>query len=114
MCNVGLQAKKEYDSDDEEDAKKTEVVEDPGTLNDEYRWCLSLDCEILSIFLSAALQMATATDIQDIADILGVTFQEHCSATPLKVFCIIFESVFVFVFLFAFVSVFVQYGGTLQ
>ena len=36
-------------------------------------------------FLSAALQMATATDIQDIADILGVTFQEHCSATPLKV-----------------------------
>ena len=42
-CNVGLQAKKEYDSDDEEDAKKTEVVEDPGTLNDEYRWCLSLD-----------------------------------------------------------------------
>ena len=35
-------------------------------------------------FLSAALQMATATDIQDIADILGVTFQEHCSATPLK------------------------------
>ena len=88
MCNVGLQAKKEYDSDDEEDAKKTEVVEDPGTLNDEYRWCLSLDCEILSIFLSAALQMATATDIQDIADILGVTFQEHCSATPLKVFCI--------------------------
>ena len=93
MCNVGLQAKKEYDSDDEEDAKKTEVVEDPGTLNEEYRWCLSLDCEILSIFLSAALQMATATDIQDIADILGVTFQEHCSATPLKVF--IFESVFV-------------------
>ena len=43
MCNVSLQAKKEYDSDDEEDAKKTEVVEDPGTLNDEYRWCLSLD-----------------------------------------------------------------------
>ena len=43
MCDVGLQAKKEYDSDDEEDAKKTEVVEDPGTLNDEYRWCLSLD-----------------------------------------------------------------------
>ena len=37
MCNVGLQAKKEYDSDDEEDAKKTEVVEDPGTLNEEYR-----------------------------------------------------------------------------
>jgi hypothetical protein len=29
--------------------------------------------------------MATATDIQDIADILGVTFQEHCSATALKV-----------------------------
>ena len=36
------------------------------------------------VLLSAALQMATATDIQDIADILGVTFQEHCSATPLK------------------------------
>ena len=93
MCNVGLQAKKEYDSDDEEDAKKTEVVEDPGTLNDEYRWCLEFGflgfhkCKILSIFFSAALQMATATDIQDIADILGVTFQEHCSATPLKVFC---------------------------
>jgi len=63
--------KKEYDSDDEDEHKKVEVVEDPGTLNDEY---------------SAALQMATATDIQDIADILGVTFQEHCSATPLKVF----------------------------
>ena len=28
---------------------------------------------------------ATPTDIQDIADILGVTFQEHCMATPLKV-----------------------------
>jgi len=63
--------KKEYDSDDEDEHKKVEVVEDPGTLNDEY---------------SAALQMATATDIQDIADILGVTFQEHCSATQLKVF----------------------------
>ena len=46
--------------------------------------------------------MATATDIQDIADILGVTFQEHCSATPLKVFRIYFEIVFVFAFVFAF------------
>ena len=35
--------------------------------------------------LSQALQMATAGDIQDIADILGVTFQEHCVATALKV-----------------------------
>ena len=34
---------------------------------------------------TAALQLATATDIQDIADILGVTFQEHCKATQLKV-----------------------------
>ena len=32
-----FQVKKEYDSDDEEEQKKTEVVEDPGTLNDEYR-----------------------------------------------------------------------------
>lgn len=60
-----------YDSDDEEEAKKKEVVEDPGVLDDEY---------------TQALQIATATDIQDIADILGVTFQEHCSATALKVF----------------------------
>lgn len=60
-----------YDSDDEEHEKKREVVEDTGSLDDEY---------------SQALQMATATDIQDIADILGVTFQEHCSATLLKVF----------------------------
>ena len=40
------------------------------------------------IFISAisqALQIATAGDIQDIADILGVTFQEHCVATTLKV-----------------------------
>jgi len=59
-----------YDSDDE-DEKKKDVVEDPGVLDDEY---------------SQALQMATATDIQDIADILGVTFQEHCQATALKVF----------------------------
>ena len=59
-----------YDSDDEEEAKKKEVVEDPGVLDDEY---------------TQALQIATATDIQDIADILGVTFQEHCSATALKV-----------------------------
>ena len=53
--------------------------------------------------------MATATDIQDIADILGVTFQEHCSATPLKVFCLTtvnFENVFLFAN-FAF-------GGTIQ
>ena len=53
--------------------------------------------------------MATATDIQDIADILGVTFQEHCSATPLKVFCLTtvnFENVFLFAN-FAF-------GGTFQ
>ena len=34
--------------------------------------------------------MATATDIQDIADILGVTFQEHCSATLLKVGQVVF------------------------
>ena len=34
---------------------------------------------------SQALLSATATDIQDIADILGVTFQEHCVATALKV-----------------------------
>ena len=34
---------------------------------------------------SQALLSATATDIQDIADILGVTFQEHCMATALKV-----------------------------
>ena len=66
-------------------------------------WILGFqNCEILSIFLSAALQMATATDIQDIADILGVTFQEHCSATPLKVFRIYFEIVYVFAFVFAF------------
>ena len=33
----GDQVKKEYDSDDEDEHKKVEVVEDPGTLNDEYR-----------------------------------------------------------------------------
>jgi len=59
---------KEYSSDEEEE----KVPEDDSAeLDDEY---------------SQALQMATATDIQDIADILGVTFQEHCSATPLKFF----------------------------
>ena len=36
-------------------------------------------------YFRQALLGATATDIQDIADILGVTFQEHCAATPLKV-----------------------------
>ena len=35
--------------------------------------------------ISQALSVATAGDIQDIADILGVTFQEHCVATTLKV-----------------------------
>ena len=40
--------------------------------------------EIIKTF-SQALLSATATDIQDIADILGVTFQEHCMATALKV-----------------------------
>jgi len=63
-------APKEYDSDDE-DEKQKPVEEYSGEIDDEY---------------SQALQMATATDIQDIADILGVTFQEHCSATPLKAF----------------------------
>lgn len=62
--------KPEYDSDDE-DEKKQVVEEDSSELDDEY---------------SQALQMATAGDIQDIADILGVTFQEHCVATTLKVF----------------------------
>ena len=45
-------------------------------------------CSISIIYLSIsrqALMTATPTDIQDIADILGVTFQEHCMATPLKV-----------------------------
>lgn len=37
------------------------------------------------LLFSQALLTATATDIQDIADILGVTFQEHCMATALKV-----------------------------
>ena len=29
---------------------------------------------------------ATLTDLMEIADILGVTYQDHCSATQLKVF----------------------------
>jgi len=62
--------KPEYDSDDEDEKKKV-AEEDPADLDDEY---------------SQALQVATAGDIQDIADILGVTFQEHCVATTLKVF----------------------------
>ena len=53
----------EYDSDDEEEAAVQETSS--GGLDDEY---------------SEALQTATAGDIQDIADILGVTFQEHCQA----------------------------------
>jgi len=59
---------KEYSSDEEDNVDKEESLEE---LDSEY---------------TAALQLATATDIQDIADILGVTFQEHCKATQLKVF----------------------------
>ena len=61
--------KKEYDSDDEDDVK-TEVTHNSSMLDEE---------------TNQALMAATAGDIQDIADILGVTFQEHCMATPLKV-----------------------------
>jgi len=60
---------KEYSSDEEDDKEAPE--ESVEELDSEY---------------TAALQLATATDIQDIADILGVTFQEHCKATQLKVF----------------------------
>ena len=35
---------------------------------------------------SEALGAATLTDLMEIADILGVTYQDHCSATQLKVF----------------------------
>ena len=80
--------KPEYDSDDEDEKKKV-VEEDPAELDDEYRWnywsCKLLTYHIILLSLSQALQMATAGDIQDIADILGVTFQEHCVATALKV-----------------------------
>jgi len=62
--------KPEYDSDEEEEKAKA-AEEDTSAIDDEY---------------SQALQLATASDIQDIADILGVTFQEHCVATALKVF----------------------------
>jgi len=59
---------KEYDSDDDDEAPQhTTTV----SYDDEY---------------GQALMTATPTDIQDIADILGVTFQEHCMATPLKVY----------------------------
>ena len=61
--------KKEYDSDDEEEVQKESNTS--VNMDDEY---------------GQALLSATATDIQDIADILGVTFQEHCMATALKVF----------------------------
>ena len=61
--------KPEYDSDEEEEKAKA-AEEDTSAIDDEY---------------SQALQLATASDIQDIADILGVTFQEHCVATALKV-----------------------------
>ena len=61
--------KKEYDSDDEDDVK-TESTHNSSMLDEE---------------TNQALMAATAGDIQDIADILGVTFQEHCMATPLKV-----------------------------
>ena len=59
MC----EPRQEYDSDDEEEAAVQDTSS--GGLDDEY---------------SEALQTATAGDIQDIADILGVTFQEHCQA----------------------------------
>ena len=62
--------KKEYDSDDEDDVK-TESTHNSSMLDEE---------------TNQALMTATAGDIQDIADILGVTFQEHCMATPLKVY----------------------------
>lgn len=32
------------------------------------------------------LNAATLTELMEIADILGVTYQDHCSATQLKVF----------------------------
>ena len=60
---------KEYDSDDDDDMRN-EPASTAVDYDDEY---------------GQALLSATATDIQDIADILGVTFQEHCMATPLKV-----------------------------
>ena len=62
--------KKEYDSDDEDDMRAADTASSAVNYDDEY---------------GQALLSATATDIQDIADILGVTFQEHCMATPLKV-----------------------------
>ena len=62
--------KKEYDSDDDDDVK-TETTN---------------NCSMVDEETNQALMTATAGDIQDIADILGVTFQEHCTATPLKVF----------------------------
>ena len=69
--------KKEYDSDDEDDVK-TEVTHNSSMLDEE---------------TNQALMTATAGDIQDIADILGVTFQEHCMATPLKVRSLNFQPV---------------------
>jgi len=63
-------ATKEYSSDEEEDNNQRSTA-NAVNVDDEY---------------GQALLGATATDIQDIADILGVTFQEHCAATPLKVF----------------------------
>ena len=113
MCDVGLQAKKEYDSDDEEDAKKTEVVEDPGTLNDEYRWCLSLDscgstivryCQYSSARLfkwrQPLISKTSPTSLESPSRSIALLH-------PSRYFVFIFESVFVFAFVFAFVSVFV-------
>ena len=62
--------KKEYDSDDEDEVN-TGTTTNSSMLDEE---------------TNQALMSATAGDIQDIADILGVTFQEHCTATPLKVY----------------------------
>lgn len=61
------------DSDDEDNYASHNQQEESGTFQ--------LDAEY-----SDALDLATQSDILDIADILGVTYQDHCEASKLRTF----------------------------
>lgn len=80
---VGTVRGKKYVPKVEEVVKKVSEDSDEeetlGNCDEESRF--ELDSEY-----QQALDLATQTDILDIADILGVTYQDHCTATKLKEF----------------------------
>jgi len=66
-----VEVKSESESEDEEEIKRNYEDDEKAEQTREFL---------------AALDLATPTDIIDIADILGVTFQDDCTYTPLKVY----------------------------